>query len=56
MKCNKCGQKLEVIRRCRQIFLQCSGCQHKYKIHEVASDLDHETEAVLEQYTCIIYD
>jgi DNA-directed RNA polymerase subunit M/transcription elongation factor TFIIS len=56
MMCNKCGHKLEVARRCRQVRLKCTGCQHEYKIHEVASDLDRETEEILERYTSIIYD
>ena len=56
MQCNRCGHKLEVVRRCRQVRLKCSGCQHEYQIHEVASDLDRETEELLERYTCIIYD
>ncbi|GBE13947.1 hypothetical protein BMS3Bbin14_00887 [bacterium BMS3Bbin14] len=56
MKCEKCGEKLEVVRRCRQVRLKCNGCRHEYQIHEVASRLDAETEAVLEQYTAIIYD
>ena len=29
---------------------------HEYQIHEVASDLDEKTSAILEQYTTIIYD
>lgn len=56
MKCNRCGHKLEVTRRCRQVRLTCSGCRHEYQIHEVAADLDRETEELLERYTCIIYD
>ncbi len=56
MKCRKCGKKLEVVRRCRQVRLRCSGCSREYRIHEVAADLDAETEALLERYTTIIYD
>jgi len=56
MKCEKCGKKLEVIRRCRQVRLQCSGCRHEYRIHEVASQLDREIELILERYAAIIYD
>ena len=56
MKCSKCQEKLEVNRRCRQVLLKCSGCGHEYQIHEVAADLDRETEKILERYTCIIYD
>lgn len=56
MKCKDCDKKLEVARRCRQVRLKCSGCGREYQIHEVASDLDAETEAQLERYTCIIYD
>lgn len=54
--CEKCGAKLQVVRRCRQVRLQCTGCQREYRIHEVASRLDSATEAILGQYTTIIYD
>jgi len=56
MTCKRCGEKLEVVRRCRQVRLKCTGCRAEYQVHEVASRLDAETEAVLEQYTAIIYD
>ncbi len=56
MKCEKCNEKLEVVRRCRQVRLKCKGCQKEYQIHEVASRLDEKTEAELNQYTSIIYD
>lgn len=56
MKCRECGEQLQVERRCRQVRLQCSECRKEYRIHEVASDLDPETEAELERFTCIIYD
>lgn len=54
--CEKCGAKLEVVRRCRQVRLKCTGCQREYRIHEVASRLDSATEALLGQYTTLIYD
>lgn len=56
MNCEKCGDKLEVVRRCRQVRLQCRGCMKEYQIHEVASRLDSETEEELSKYTTIIYD
>ena len=56
MKCKQCDELLKVQRRCRQVRLQCSGCQKEYQIQEVAADLDPETEAELERFTCIIYD
>ncbi|MDW7773441.1 MAG: dual CXXC motif small (seleno)protein [Desulfobulbaceae bacterium] len=56
MKCRSCGQKLEVFRRCRQVRLKCRGCMKEYQIHEVAADLDRETEDLLANYTSIIYD
>ncbi|MBM9614970.1 hypothetical protein JWJ90_11815 [Desulfobulbus rhabdoformis] len=56
MNCRECGERLEVERRCRQVRLRCQGCHKEYQIHEVAADLDPETEALLERYTCIIYD
>jgi hypothetical protein len=56
MKCDHCGYKLEVIRRCRQVRLRCTGCRKEYQIHEVASQLDKETEDILGKYTSIVYD
>jgi len=56
MNCEKCGEKLEVVRRCRQVRLRCTGCKKEFQVHEVASRLDSETEALLNQYTTIIYD
>ncbi len=55
MICKKCGEKLEIARRCRQVKLCCRGCGHEYQVHEVAAELDPETEAALENYPCIIY-
>ncbi|BCO08217.1 dual CXXC motif small (seleno)protein [Desulfolithobacter dissulfuricans] len=56
MQCKKCQGKLEVSRRCRQVRLKCTRCGQEYQIHELASELDRETEEILERYTCIIYD
>jgi hypothetical protein len=56
MKCKKCKGKLEVLRMCRKVRLRCTVCRHEYQIHEVADQLDERTEAVLAQYTCIIYE
>ena len=56
MKCKECDHPLIVVRRCRQVRLQCSACKREYRIHELASELDAETEAELERFTCIIYD
>ena len=56
MKCRKCNGELVVKRSCRRVRLQCQSCRHEYQIHEVASDLDEKTSAILEQYTTIIYD
>lgn len=56
MQCKKCKGKLEVLRMCRRVRLKCTECQHQYQVHEVADQLDAETEAILERYTCIIYD
>lgn len=41
---------------CRRIRLRCTSCGKEYQIHEVASDLDEETEKILEKYTAIVYD
>lgn len=56
MKCKECDHQLKVLRRCRQVRLQCCGCKKEYQIHEIAAELDPETEAELERFTCIIYD
>jgi DNA-directed RNA polymerase subunit M/transcription elongation factor TFIIS len=56
MKCRKCEGPLEILRMCRKIRMQCRKCGQEYQIHEVADQLDAETEAILERYTVIIYD
>ena len=56
MKCKKCNGKLEILRMCRKVRMQCRACGQEYQIHEVADQLDRETEEILERYTAIIYD
>ncbi|MFZ5760000.1 MAG: dual CXXC motif small (seleno)protein [Thermodesulfobacteriota bacterium] len=56
MQCRKCKGELVVKRSCRRVRLQCEKCRQEYQIHEVASELDDKTSAILEQYTAIIYD
>ena len=56
MNCKNCSGKLEVHRSCRRIRMRCTACGHEYQIHEVASEMDRETEEILERYTAIIYD
>lgn len=56
MTCEQCGEKLEVVRRCREVRLKCSGCRTEFQVHEVATRLDAETEDELGRYTAIIYD
>jgi DNA-directed RNA polymerase subunit M/transcription elongation factor TFIIS len=56
MKCEECQGLLVVSRACRRVRLRCTGCGREYRIHEVAAQLDPETEALLEQYNAIIYD
>ncbi len=41
---------------CRRVRMCCTTCNTEYQIHEVAKDLDPETERILEKYTAIIYD
>jgi hypothetical protein len=36
--------------------MQCQKCGCEFHIHEVADQLDRETEEILERYTVIIYD
>jgi hypothetical protein len=36
--------------------MKCQKCGYDYEIHEIADQLDAETEAILENYTSIIYD
>lgn len=56
MQCKKCNDRLEVVRMCSRVRMRCVGCRCEYQIHEVADQLDDETEALLERYTCLIYD
>ncbi|MBU0486052.1 MAG: hypothetical protein KKB30_16225 [Proteobacteria bacterium] len=56
MQCKKCDGKLEVSRMCRRIRMKCAKCRHEYQIHEIADQMDAETEAILERYPSIIYD
>ena len=36
--------------------MRCINCTKEYQIHEVADQLNHESEAILESYAAIIYD
>ncbi len=56
MQCKQCKGKLEVARSCRRLRMRCRKCGTEYQIHEVASELDNDTIAVLERYTVLIYD
>ena len=56
MTCKKCNGKLDVVRMCRKVRLRCKRCLHEYQVHEIAEQLDSKTEAILGQYTSIIYD
>ena len=56
MKCRECKGKLEILRMCRKVRMRCKKCGREYQIHEVAHELDRETEELLERYTVIIYD
>ena len=56
MKCKECKGKLEILRMCRKVRMQCKGCGNEYQIHEVADQLDRETEEMLARHTTIIYD
>lgn len=41
---------------CRRVRMKCTDCKKEYHIHEVANDLDEETEEILARYTSIVYD
>ena len=56
MECRKCKGRLEILRMCRKIRMQCKKCGEEFQIHQVADQLDPETEELLQQYTTIIYD
>lgn len=56
MKCRECKGKLEIRRSCSRVRLQCRDCRREYQIHEVADQLDAETEEKLGWYTSLIYD
>ncbi len=45
-----------MLRKCRKVRMQCKECGSEYQIHEVADQLDRETEELLQRYTAIIYD
>ncbi len=56
MQCLECKGKLEVQRMCRRVRMKCTTCGKEYQIHEVANQLDAETEEILSRWTAIIYD
>ncbi|MCF6290974.1 MAG: hypothetical protein L3J03_08275 [Desulfobacterales bacterium] len=56
MQCKKCRGVLEVQRMCSRVRMRCRNCGQEYQIHEVADQLDSETEAILERWTAIVYD
>jgi len=56
MRCKKCKGKLEILRMCRKIRMQCKECGREYQIREIADQLDPATEELLERYNTIIYD
>lgn len=41
---------------CRRVRMKCMDCKKEYQIHEVANELDEETEEILARYTSIVYD
>ncbi|BDD86827.1 dual CXXC motif small (seleno)protein [Desulfofustis limnaeus] len=56
MKCAHCQGDLEVLRSCRRIRMRCTRCGRQFALHEVAAQLDEETELILEKYNAVIYD
>ena len=56
MQCKICQGVLDVVRMCSRVRMRCRNCGKEYQIHEVADQLDSETEAVLERWTAIVYD
>lgn len=56
MQCKKCKGRLEIARSCGRVRMRCGKCGHEYQIHEVADQLDAETEELLSRWNCIIYD
>ena len=56
MECKKCLGRLEVSRACWKVRMKCCKCGSEFHIHEVADQLDPETETLLERYPSIIYD
>jgi len=56
MECKKCRGHLEVTRACWKVRMKCGKCGSEFHIHEVADQLDAETETLLERYPSIIYD
>jgi len=56
MKCPDCQGELAVLRQCRRVRLKCGECGREFRIHELAVQLDEQTEKILARYTAIIYD
>jgi len=56
MICKKCNGRLEVLRICSRVLLQCADCKHKYHIREVPDQLDNGNEELLNCYNCLVYD
>ena len=56
MECPECKGRLEIVRACRKVAMRCEKCGREFRIHEVADQLDEETEEKLGSWTAIIYD
>ncbi len=56
MQCKDCQGKLKVKRSCWRVRMKCQQCGHEFHIHEVADQLDDETEEILGRWTSIVYD
>ena len=56
MECKKCKGRMEVLRACWKVRMKCRECGAEFQIHEVADQLDAETEELLERFPSIIYD
>ncbi len=56
MTCPRCDGHLELLRTCSRLRMRCSACNEEFRIHEVADQIDQQTEELLDRFNAIIYD
>lgn len=56
MTCPRCEGRLELLRTCSRLRMLCSVCGKEFRLHEIADQIDTETEEMLNRFNAIIYD